>query len=78
MIEEAINADQVPEDLITSCSSFPETPSNTFRPFFRAQSASNVIALSNWSANSDNPPSTICVTSLRTGQPRQAASTVAC
>ena len=77
MIEEAINADQVPEDLVNVLQQLPRTSVEHLADrFFRAQRRVECDRIVEIAGELGQPAIDDLRDMLRTGQPRQAASTV--
>ncbi len=77
MIEEAINADQVPEDLINVLQQLPKySVEHLAERFFRAQKRVECDRIVELVAELGQPGIDDLRDVLRTGQPRQAASTI--
>ncbi len=77
MIEEAINADQVPEDLVNVLQQLPRTSVEHLADrFFRAQKRVECDRIVELVSELGQPALDDLRDILRTGQPRQAASTV--
>ena len=77
MIEEAINADQVPEDLVNVLQQLPRNSVEHLADrFFRSQKRDECDRIVELVGELGQPGVADLREILRTGQPRQAASTV--